>query len=110
MSVNKDIACLYFSAFSRADIETVRTCLSGDVNLRDWTLDVSGIESVLNECLNIFQSLSDLSVNVLYLHEAESTIAAELIITANEIGSIKVVDILSFNENGKIRSIRAYKG
>ena len=110
MSKNKDLANIYFDAFSKADLVSVRNFLSDDVSLRDWILDVSGIESVLKVYNNMFQSLSNIGVNVLRLYEIEDTVIAELIITATEIGSIKVVDILSFDKNGKIYSIRAYKG
>jgi len=104
------LAIEYFHAFCRADILFLKKCFSDDVSLRDWTLDISGIESVLIEYENIFRSLSDVAVEVVKLYEIETTVVAELIITAKEIGSIKVVDILSFDQFGKIRSIRAYKG
>jgi hypothetical protein len=105
-----ELAIDYFNAFSRSDILRLEKCLSDEVSLHDWSLDANGIESVLNEYANIFESLSDVVVNVVNLYEIEPTVIAELIITAKEIGSIKVVDILTFDENGKIRSIRAYKG
>lgn len=105
-----DLATEYFNAFSRSDILRLEKCLSDDVRLRDWSLDASGIESVLNAYANIFKSLSEVVVDVVNLYEIEPTVVAELIITAKEIGSIKVVDILSFDQNGKIRAIRAYKG
>lgn len=105
-----ELSIEYFNAFSRSDILRLEKCLSDDVSLRDWSLDASGIESVLNLYANIFKSLSEIVVEVVNLYEIESTVIAELIITAKEIGSIKVVDILSFDQYGKIRSIRAYKG
>jgi len=105
-----DLAIEYFNAFSRSDILRIKKCLSDDVSLRDWSLDASGIESVLNVYVNIFKSLSEVVVDVVNLYEIEPTVVAELIITAKEVGSIKVVDILSFDQYGKIRSIRAYKG
>jgi hypothetical protein len=108
--MSKKLANIYFDAFSSADLVCLRDCLSNDISLRDWNIDVSGIELVIREYLNIFRSLSDVSVNVVNLLEVGSTVVAELIITANEIGSIKVVDILSFDQNGKISSIRAYRG
>ena len=104
------LAIEYFNAFSRADIECLKKCFSDDVSLRDWTLDVSGIESVLIEYTNIFRTLSGVVVDVVNLYEIESIVVVELIITAKEIGSIKVVDIFSFDANGRISSIRAYKG
>jgi hypothetical protein len=105
-----ELAIIYFDAFGRADILSIRNCFSDDVSLRDWSLEASGIESVLIEYSNIFQELSNVVVNVVHLYEIESTVIAELIISADEIASIKVVDIISFNDNGKISSIRAYKG
>ena len=105
-----ELAIKYFDAFSSADIVSLRVCLSDDVNLRDWTLDASGIESVLKEYTNIFKSLSNIVVNVVNLYVIEPTVVAELIITAKEINSIRVVDILSFDKNGKICLIKAYKG
>ncbi len=105
-----ELAIKYFNAFSMADITALEKCLSDNVSLRDWNLDVAGIKFVLNEYSKIFKSLSDIVVDVVRLYEIESIVVAELIIKAKEIGSIKVVDILSFDENGKIYSIRAYKG
>ncbi len=105
-----ELAIKYFEAFSKADISSLKNCLAYDVTLRDWSLDVTGIESVLNEYSNIFRSLSDVEVKVVNLYEIDATVIAELIIAAKEIGSIKVVDILSFDESKKIRAIRAYKG
>ena len=105
-----ELATEYFNAFSSSDILRLEKCLSDDVSLRDWNLDASGIESVLNAYADIFKSLSEVVVDVVNLYEIQPTVVAELIITAKEIGSIKVVDILSFDRNGKIRSIRAYKG
>jgi hypothetical protein len=77
--------------------------------MRDWNLDASGIELVLNDYADIFKSLSEVVVDMVNSHESQQTVVAELIIMAKEIASIKVVDILSFDQNGKIRSIRAYK-
>lgn len=104
------LAIDYFDAFSKADIQRLEKYLSDNVSLRDWSLEASGIKSVLNVYANIFKSLSEVVVEVVNLYEIEPTVVAELIITAKEIGSIKVVDTLSFDQYGKIRSIRAYKG
>ncbi len=105
-----ELAIEYFNAFGMANILRLEKCFSDNVSLRDWHLDASGIKSVLNEYMVIFKSLSDIRVDVVNLYEIESTVVAELIITAKEIDPIKVVDILSFDENSKICSIRAYKG
>lgn len=100
----------YFDAFSKADIVRIRSLLSDDVSLRDWNLDVRGIDLVLQELIKIFSSLSRLQVKVVNIYEFNSTIIAEIIIEAKEISSIKVVDIITFDSNGSICAIRAYKG
>ena len=100
----------YFDAFSKADLSRVGSLLSNDVCLRDWTVDANGIESVLSEISNIFSSLSHIQIKIVKLYESNSTVIAELIIFAKEIEPINVVDIISFNRDEKIYSIRAYKG
>ena len=40
----------------------------------------------------------------------DSSIAAELKITVNEIEELTVVDIISINDEGKINSIKAFIG
>ena len=105
-----EIAKRYFNLFCHANINGLRECFSNDITLRDWELDASGIESVIEKYSNIFSSLSNISVNIINLYEVEYNVIAELIIFAKEIEPIRVVDVLSFNKEKKIISIRAYKG
>lgn len=106
----KELALNYFEAFSKADIARLRNLFSDKVCLRDWNIDVLGIDSVINENSKIFKALKDISVEVLNLYEDAQTVVAELVISANGVPAFKVVDILNFNEEHKIVSIRAYKG
>lgn len=100
----------YFDAFSKADVARIRSLLSDDVCLRDWNIDASGIDLVLREVLNILNPLSNLKVKLINLYESDSTVIAEIIIEAKEIVPIKVVDIITFDRDERICSIRAYKG
>ena len=43
-------------------------------------------------------------------YENQSTVAAELIITVDRTEILHVVDVITFNSEGKIESIRAYLG
>lgn len=106
----KELALNYFDAFSKADIASLRFLFSDKVCLRDWNIDVLGIESVIIENSKIFETLKAISVEVVNLYEDSQTVVAELIISANGVPAIKVVDILNFDEEYKIVSIRAYKG
>jgi steroid delta-isomerase len=106
----KKLALNYFEAFRKADIAELRALFSDKVCLRDWNVDVQGIESVISENSKIFETLNDISVNVINLYEDSNTVVAELSITANGEPAIKVVDILEFDEQQKLVAIKAYKG
>ena len=110
MSKLKELALNYFDAFSKGDTVALRCIFSDKICLRDWNIDAVGIESVIMENSNIFKALKDINVEVINLYEDAHTIVAELAISANGIPAIKVVDILNFNEEQKITSIKAYRG
>ena len=110
MKKSKDCAKKYFDAFEMKNINYLRGVLANEATLSDWNIDVCGFDAVIAEYINMFGSLNGIAVNVINLYEDEYTVIAELIVTANEIGSVRVVDIISFDKSGKILSIRAYKG
>lgn len=100
----------YFDAFSTADIARISVLLSDGVCLRDWNVNVCGKDSVLRETENMISSLSNVQVEVVNIYQSNATIIAQLKIAAKGIESIEVVDIISFDRDEKIFSIRAYKG
>jgi hypothetical protein len=46
----------------------------------------------------------------MYVYEAEQAVTGELRVVVNETEVLFVVDVVTFNINGKIKSIRAYLG
>jgi hypothetical protein len=58
----------------------------------------------------IFNSVKSIVVTPRALYKDGDTIIAELLISINSDEQILVTDIITFNEAGKIISVRAYKG
>jgi len=106
----KDIALQYFDAFSEKDLARIEGMLSEDVALKDWEIEATGKAAVLEANQNIFRSVKTIAVHPRQLIHEKDIIAATLEITIDGDSVINVVDIISFNENHQIRSIRAYKG
>jgi hypothetical protein len=106
----KQLAGQYFETFSRKDLDGLGVMFTGDVTLRDWEINATGIDDVLAANKKIFDSVEYIHVLPLSLYQDGNTIAAELSIVVNGAVHLKVVDIITFNDTGKIVSIKAYKG
>ena len=110
MSNLKQLAEQYFETFSRKDLDGLAVMFTGDVTLRDWEINATGIDEVLAANKKIFDSVEYIHVSPLNLYQDGNTIAAELSIVVSGAVHLYVVDIITFNEVGKISSIKAYKG
>jgi ketosteroid isomerase-like protein len=106
----RSIAHRYFQAFARKDVNSLRAMFAPDVSLRDWDIYAEGIEAVILANSKIFNALETIVVNPVNIFSDGKTVIAELIITVDHGKPLKVVDILEFTEDGKIRAIRAFKG
>ena len=106
----KSIAIEYFETFSRKDLDGLGIMFTGDVTLRDWEISATGIDEVLAANKKIFDSVEYIHVMPLNLYQDSNTIAAELSIVVSGAVHLSVVDLITFNEVGKIVSIKAYKG
>ena len=82
--------------------------LADDVTLRDWNMAVVGKAAVLAETARNFASVQSIAMQVLHLHEGMDAVAGELKITLDARTELFVVDVITFNAEGRIRSIRAY--
>ena len=105
-----DKALEYFTTFSEKDTEWLRSMFSDDVVLRDWEIMANGIDEVVDVNQNIFDSIDTILAIPIRVYDNQNTIVAELEITINDEETILVTDILEFDENEKIKEIRAYKG
>ena len=106
----KSICLEYFETFSRKDLDGLGTMFTGDITLRDWEISATGIDEVLAANKKIFDSVEYIHVMPLHLYQDNNTVTAELSIVVSDAVHLSVVDIIKFNNAGKISSIRAYKG
>jgi hypothetical protein len=106
----KSICLEYFETFSRKDLDSLALMFTGDVTLRDWEISATGIDEVLAANKKIFDSVEYIHVLPLHLYQDNNTVAAELSIVVSGAIVLRVVDIITFNDTGKIVSIKAYKG
>ncbi len=87
---------------------------AADGELRDWDVSVKGAAAVGEANGKIFSAVPLISIEVLTVHIAESTrtATAEIIVHINNDAkeTLKVADVITFTEDGKIASVRAYKG
>ena len=99
----------YFEIFSNKDIKGLKNLFSDDVILQDWDILAKGKKQVLDANKNIFDSVESISVtlNNLYLDELVAICLIEIIINNEE--TLKVIDIIKFNDENKIIEVSAYK-
>jgi hypothetical protein len=100
----------FLSAYERKDIDAISEMLAEDVVLRDWNLEVSGLEAAVAEYSKNFRDADSLRITVNQILESESGVAAELEIVVNGSENLNVVDIFTFNDDNEITSVVAYKG
>ena len=107
-------AMLYFETWNSHNLKNLKMLFNEKCILRDWTLMESGIENVINANKKIFEDVPNIRAEVLFLHVSESTnsVCAEIIVHINDSSSteLKVVDVITFDTVGLIKSIRAYQG
>ena len=99
----------YFEIFSNKDIKGLKNLFSDDVILQDWDILAKGKKQVLDANKNIFDSIDSISVtlNNLYLDELVAICLIEIIVNNEE--TLKVIDIIKFNDANKITEVSAYK-
>ena len=98
---------MYFNAFKSKDLSILGNLYAPNVELTDWVGAWFGKDSVLESNRQLFETDFELSVNSsLQLNNAtynQITIRFE-----SEV--IEVMDVIKFNKDFEIESIRAYKG
>ena len=114
----KDRAIEYFAAFNNQDTTKLREIYSEDVVLRDWIVEVSGRENVINENKKGWEANKEVFIGVKNLFYDGDTVIAEIdiFIEDKQGGNVhlKVADILEFrtdsSNQAKLVSIREYLG
>ena len=107
----KTLSLDYFYQFSCKNLEAISDMFADDCQLRDWENIGDGKDAVIAVYEKIFDSVDTISVTPRALYEdGTDTVIAELLITINGKERIFVTDIITFDHDNKIVSVRAYKG
>lgn len=83
---------------------------SDNIILRDWKIRVIGKRNAIEETRKNFEAADSIEIDVLSIFENKNTVAAELKINVDKTEELYVVDVITFNAQGQIASIRAYLG
>ena len=106
----RDQFLAYLEAYSAKDLERVADMFTDEIALRDWKISVTGKQSAVAETAKNFDAANSIEISVTGTYESSDTVAGELKITVDETEVLHVVDVVSFDNAGRIRSIRAYLG
>ena len=108
-----DAARDYFYAWNSHDLNVLSATLSAKVVLQDWNVHATGLQEVLKANSEIFESFSEVNIVVDELHPcvSKSTCACEITVHLNDATKteLKVLDVIRFDAELKINSVRAYK-
>ena len=96
--------------YADRNIEAISAMFADDITLRDWNVFVAGKAAVTAETALNFAASETIVIKTLHLYESADAVIGELKITLNGKTDLFVVDAMAFNDEGRIRSIRAYLG
>ena len=102
----------YFKHFQNKDIASLSDMFSEDIFLQDWENSCIGKDQVVAANEKLFSLVDSISIEVINLITKNNTAIAEMkiqISIQNTVNSINVVDVIQFDSNGLITSVKAYK-
>ena len=100
----------YFYIFSTKNSTALSFMFTSVCFLHDWENDAAGKAEVMAVYNKIFNSVESITVTPKAMYQEGLTVIAELLITINGKEQILVTDVITYDEIGKIVSVRAYKG
>ncbi len=100
----------YLQNYSDKDLIKIYEMFADDITLRDWKISVSGKKAAIAETEKNFASAKAIKIEIINIYESADTVAGELKIVVDNSDALYVMDVVKFNANGKIKSIRAYIG
>ena len=110
MRLKTDLFQTYLRHYADKNLAAISDMLAAEVHLRDWNISVRGHAAAVRETAQNFAEADSLEIRVLALYENADTVAGELHIIVNKTIELYVVDVITFDAQGKITAIRSYKG
>ena len=107
---NQELCLTYLQHYAHKNLDAVAAMFADGITLRDWNICVHGKAAAISETRNNFAAAKSIEIQALHVHESADTVAAELRILVDGHTELHVVDVITFDAEGKIVSIRAYLG
>jgi len=104
----KKLAHKYFEFFSLGDLESLLKIYDKNISLTDWNGQWVGSKKVLNINKLLFEDYSP-KVEVKEIKEVGNRVYCLIEIKVGE-EKLKIMDVIDFNNHGKIIKIEAFKG
>jgi len=99
---------VYFEKFSQKDVQSLQNMFAENISIQDWDASVNGMAASMEFIVNIFNSVDNIEVKVLKSCICENVAYCELFIEIDAVG-LHVLDVISFNNDGLINNVTAYK-
>jgi len=100
----------YFDCFANKEFDSLFELFAQGVVLKDWENEVSGIENVVALNKKIFSTARSIEITILYqCRLSENVVFNKIEVGVNKERKISVIDLLSFDEEGRITLVEAYK-
>ena len=103
------IVLMYFQSFCKKDTASLEVLFSDNILLTDWDVHVIGKQNVLNFNQQFFNRVNNIRIDVDKLAFGLDTVIAEIKIIIDNVVVAAVVDVIDFDQDNKIKEIRAYK-
>jgi hypothetical protein len=100
---------MYFQSFCKKDTASLEVLFSDNIILTDWEVQIVGKDNILKFNQNFFNSVNEIRIDVDKVAVGLDTVIAEIKIIINNNISVAVVDVIEFDQDNKIKQIRAYK-
>lgn len=111
MTKNIEFARNYLLAYESKDLEAISDMINPAVSLQDWNVSGSGESFFIDETKKNFAAADQIEIRILSIQESADVVSAQLEISIDGGRELlNVVDVISFDSNHKILSVRAYKG
>ena len=106
-----NISKYYFRIFENKNLDKLEKLFTKDNILIDWENKIIGRKKVLNFCRNLFEK-NEIKIKVIKIYTLKNryTTSCQIEIKLNKKIYLRVVDIIHFSKNYKIKKIEAYKG
>lgn len=103
------IALMYFQSFCKKDTASLEVLFSDSILLTDWDVLIIGKQNVLNFNQQFFNRVNNIRIDVDKIAVGLDTVIAEIKIIIDNVVVAAVVDVIDFDQDNKIKEIRAYK-